>query len=72
VLITILKKFKRDHLIWEVENGKGIGYELITRERLLEEMLLDVVESFLKGEIDQSTFIRMKEWIEEEKRVKKK
>jgi len=71
VLITILNRLKRDHLIWEVENGNGIGYELITRERLLEEMLLDVVESFLRGKIDQSNFIRLKEWIEEEKRIEK-
>jgi predicted transcriptional regulator len=65
-LNRIIRKLKSEHLIWEVENGNGIGYEVITRKRLIEEMLLDLVERFLKGEIDQTTFMRLKSWMEEE------
>jgi predicted transcriptional regulator len=63
-LRNIIVKLKKEHMIWEVENGSGPGYELITRERLIEEMLLDLVDRFLNGEIDQSTFLHLKEWIE--------
>jgi len=68
----ILNRLKKEHIIWEVQNGHGAGYELITRERMLEEMLLDIVERFLRREMDQSTFLRMKDWIEEERRNPRK
>jgi predicted transcriptional regulator len=64
-LKNIILKLKKEHIIWEVENGNGPGYEIITRERLKEEMLLELAERFLKGEIDQSTFLHLKEWMEE-------
>jgi predicted transcriptional regulator len=67
-LTSILRKLKKERIIWEVETVDGVGYELITRERLLEEMLLDVVERFLKKKIDQATFLQFKEWIEAEQR----
>ena len=62
---NIIRKLKKEHLIWEVENGNGIGFEYITRERLVEEMLLDLVDKLLKGKIDQGTFMRIKTWLEE-------
>lgn len=64
-LKQIILKLKREHLIWEIKNGNGLGYEVITRMRMKEEMLVDLAERFLKDEIDQSTFIHLKEWMEE-------
>lgn len=66
-LDSIITKLQREHLIWSVENGNGVGYEIITRERIVEEMLLDLVERFLKGEIDRSSFMRIKQWLEDER-----
>ncbi|MDG6223989.1 MAG: ArsR family transcriptional regulator [Candidatus Thermoplasmatota archaeon] len=65
-LNRIVHKLKRERFIWEVENGNGIGLEVITRKRLIEEIMLDIIERFLKGDIDQNTFMRLKSWIEEE------
>ena len=64
-LLKIINKLKKDHMIFEVENGNGVGYEYITRERLVEELLLELVDKLLTGKIDQPTFMRMKKWIEE-------
>lgn len=64
-LRNILQKLQNEHLIWEVENGNGAGYEIVTRKRLMEEMLLDLAEKFLKGDIDRPTFLHLKDWIEE-------
>ena len=65
-LKNIIQRLKKDHLIWELENGNGLGYEVITRKRLKEEMLIELAEKFLKDEIDQTTFLDLKEWIDGE------
>lgn len=64
---SILKTLEREHLVWSVENRNGLGFEVVTREKLIKEMLYDLLERFLKGEIDQTTFLRLREWLEEEK-----
>ena len=64
-LRDIIKKLESERLIWEVENGNGVCYEYITRERLVKEILLDLVERFLKGEIDQATFLNIKRWLDD-------
>ena len=61
----IIRKLESEKLIWEVENGNGVCYEYITRERLVNEILLDLVERFLKGEIDQTTFLNIKRWLDD-------
>ncbi len=66
-LRRVVDKLKKEHIIWEVENGNGPGYEVITRQRLVEEMLLDLAEKFLKGDIDQTTFLHLKDRIEGER-----
>jgi len=63
---SIIKTLEREHLIWSVEKVKGVGFEVVTREKLVKEMLYDLLEKFLKGEIDQSTFLRLKDWLDEE------
>ncbi len=65
-LERVIRKLQKERLIWAVENGNGVGYEIITREKLVDEMLLDLVERFLKGDIDRSSFMRIKQWLEEE------
>lgn len=61
----IIEKLVGDHLIWEVENGNGICYEYITKEKLVNEIILDLVERFLKGEIEQTTFLKIKQWLDD-------
>jgi predicted transcriptional regulator len=60
----ILEKLKKDHLIWENGKGPDARYEVINSRKVLDEMLLQLVERFLKGEIDQNTFLHLKERIE--------
>jgi predicted transcriptional regulator len=64
-LKQILKKMIDDRLIWEVENGRGVGYEFITRDRLLQEMKFDLIEELLMGKIDQETFLHLIKKLEE-------
>ena len=61
----IIKKLQDEHLIWEIENGNGVFYEYITRERLVDEILIDLVERFLRGNIDQRTFLNIKRWLDD-------
>ena len=61
----IAQRLKRDHLVMEVQNGNGIGYVYVTRERLMREMLVDLAEKMLRGEIDRETFFKFKGIIEE-------
>ena len=66
-LDNIIGKLQREHLIWSIENGNGVGYEIITREKIVEEMLLDLVERYLRGDIDRSSFLRIKQWLDDER-----
>ncbi|MBN1539172.1 MAG: hypothetical protein JW939_03435 [Candidatus Thermoplasmatota archaeon] len=61
----IITKLQDEHLIWEIENGNGVSYEYITREKLVNEILLDLVERFLKGEIDRNAFLSIKRWLDD-------
>lgn len=60
----IVNKLKDERLIWEVENGRGIGYEFITRDRLIQEIKFDLIEELLRGEIDEETFLKLVERLE--------
>lgn len=64
-LKQIILKLERDRLIWVTDNGKGPGYEVITRKRIKEEMLVELAERFLKDDIDQATFHHLRQWLEE-------
>lgn len=64
---SIIRTLEREYLIWSVENESGLGYEVVTREKLLKEMQYELLEKFLKGEMDQTTFLRLKEWLDDER-----
>lgn len=61
----VTQRLKKDHLVMEVRDGNVIGYVFVTRQRLAEEMLMDLAEKMLRGEVDRETFFRLKRAIEE-------
>jgi len=44
----------------EVEKGSGTVYEYVSNEDLIDEMLIELAERFMKGELDRETFLRLK------------
>lgn len=67
-LYRVISTLKEHRTIMEVENGKGTGYEFITNDDLLEEMLLELADRFMKGELDRETFLRMKDLLDRKKK----
>ena len=65
-----LKKLKRLKLVWRVNRGSSIGYEIVTREKLADEMFLILVNRYLDGEVEKDDMMdiieRLKEYREEE------
>jgi len=55
--IDLLKERK---LVWKVKSGRMTGYEIITREKLKQEILKLLVAKFLRKEIDLETYQRFK------------
>lgn len=64
-LVNIIQKLRKVSLVFEVQNGNETGFEYVTRERMVEELQLELVERLLTGKNDQATFMRLKKWIEE-------
>lgn len=60
-----IKQLFTKKLIWKVRCGKDVGYRCITDERLQKEMLMIMVDKFLKGEMDEKRFLAMKKRLEE-------
>ncbi len=52
------------NIIWEIRKGDEIGYDYITRDKVLNEMLIVLSSKFLSGDIDEGTFLTMKKEIE--------
>lgn len=49
-----LKKLKKMKLVWRVKGNGKVGYEIVTKERLADEMFLVLVKKYLDGEIDKN------------------
>jgi predicted transcriptional regulator len=62
-----IEELKSRKLIWKVKSGRMTGYEIITREKLKQEILKLLVAKFLKKEIDLVTYQRLKAEMEEER-----
>lgn len=58
-----LRKLKGTGIIWQIQNGGEPGYEYITDEGLKREMLKLLVMKLLEGNIDEDTFIFLKDQI---------
>jgi len=59
------RKLKDMRLIWRVITPKGPGYEVITKERLTEDIFIVVVKKFLNDEIDKRTLMEILDGLEE-------
>ena len=58
-----LRKLRGSGIIWKIQNGGEPGYEYITDEGLKKEMLKLLIMKLLDGDIDEDTFIFLKEQI---------
>ena len=67
----ILEKLKKEKLIWEIENGRGIGYEFITKKRLIQEMKFELIEELLFGDIDEETFLQLIKRLERNENIER-
>jgi predicted transcriptional regulator len=56
-----VKKLIELQLVWKVETGGRNGYELVTPDKLREEMKKRLLLWLMNGEIDKETYIEMKE-----------
>jgi predicted transcriptional regulator len=56
-----LQKLMDRNLIWKVRSGRDTGYEFKSKEVLHKEMFKLLLNKFINNEIDQDTFLRLKE-----------
>ncbi len=59
-LYRIVRSLKEHRVVMEVEKGSGTVYEYVSNEDLIDEMLIELAERFMKGELDRETFLRLK------------
>ncbi len=58
-----LGSLKRKGVVWQIKNGGEAGYEHITDRGLRKEMLKLLVMRLLEGDIDEETFMSLKDEI---------
>ena len=63
-----LRKLMDRNLVWKVRSGKATGYEFKSKEVLHKEMFKLLLNKFVNDEIDQNTFIRLKEELDRKMR----
>jgi predicted transcriptional regulator len=63
-LTTSLTRLKERYMIWEQRENGRTSYEVVTREKVLKNALVLIVGRLLEGEIDEATFLRLKDEIE--------
>jgi len=59
-----LNRLKERKLIWRRRGEGGLGYEVITRERIADEVFLSLVNRFLDGELDKDSLNEMVDRLE--------
>lgn len=60
-----LKRLLDQKVIWKVQRGRTTGYTLITRVAMKKEMLGILTERFLKDEITEDMFLKLKKRLDE-------
>jgi len=50
-----LNRLKEMRLIWKMDNKEGSGYEVLTRERISDEIFLVLIRRFLDGDLDRES-----------------
>lgn len=63
--IYTMRKLKQSKIIWKTKTDKGIGYEVVTRERLVDEMFLSLMKKFTNGEISRDEMMDLIAKLEE-------
>lgn len=61
-----LKRLKKLKLIWKVDQGGSEGYEMITRQKLKDEMFRLLVKKFVDGDIERESFFQLMKVLEEQ------
>ncbi len=59
-----LKRLRDELIIWKVGNGRSTAYEYVTKEKLRAELLKLLIYKFLNNEIDEETYLQLKEQLE--------
>lgn len=54
-----LKKLKRMKLIWRMKKKDTTGYDIVTKEKLADEMFLILVNKYLDGEVDKDVVMEI-------------
>ena len=66
-----LKKLRKMKLVWKIEGIEGYGYEIVTKEKLSDEIFIHTVNKFLEGEIEKgemmSIMAKVKKYRDSEK-----
>ena len=59
-----LRKLKEEQLIWKANSGIHTGYEFITKDKLCHQIIMILIDKFLKDEMEMDEFLRLKEEVE--------
>jgi predicted transcriptional regulator len=62
-LTYVLQRLRSSRMIWEVRRVDTIGFEVITREKLMDEILVMLARRLVRGEIDERTYLELKDEI---------
>ncbi len=60
-----LNKLKTLKLIWKTKKGEGFGYELLTKEKISDEIILILLNKFMDGEVEEDSLMEMFDKLEE-------
>jgi predicted transcriptional regulator len=63
----ILNHLQKDGLIWKMKKEGVITFQPVTKQMILDEVMLDIIQMLIDKRIDQQTFLILKKQIEEEK-----
>ena len=61
-----LKVLRDRMLIWKVGNGRATKYEFTSEDRVRKELFRLLVAKFVKGEMDEDTYLMLKGELERE------
>jgi predicted transcriptional regulator len=64
VIQNNIKKLREHLMIWKVGFGRNTGYEYLTKKRLQSELFKLLILKFLRNEIDEETYLYLREELE--------
>lgn len=64
-----LKKLKKLKLVWRVNRNGKTGYEIVTQERLADEMFLILVNKYLDGDMEKDEMIDILEKLKDYRKI---